>query len=70
MGEMLGSDLCSCDDDVSEDVVAEESPLQRCLLAAKILLGRAAADNIFADNEWQPHYPKLKVDDGLRGRFI
>lgn len=55
MGEMLGSDLCSCDDEVSEDVVADESPLQRCLLAAKILLGRAAADNIFADNEWQPH---------------
>jgi hypothetical protein len=52
MGEMLGSESFSGDDDVSEeDVVAEESPLQRCLLAVKILLGRAAADNIFADNE-------------------
>jgi len=48
----LGSESFSGDDDVSEeDVVAEESPLQRCLLAVKILLGRAAADNIFADNE-------------------
>lgn len=55
MGEMLGSDSCSDNDEVSEDEVAEEeSPLQRCLLAAKILLGRrAAADNIFVDNEWQ-----------------
>ena len=67
MGEMLGSDSCSGDDEVSEDAVADESPLQRCLLAAKILLGRAAADNIFADNEWQPHAPqssKLKVQSG------
>lgn len=68
MGEMLGSDSCPCDDDVSEDVVAEESPLQRCLLAAKILLGRAAADNIFADNEWQRSLTAVIIRGGVRGR--
>lgn len=65
MGEMFGSDSCSDDDEVSEeDVVAEESPLQKCLLAAEILLGRAAADNIFADNEWQVAGLSLREAEG------
>lgn len=60
---MLGSESCSGNDDVSEDdEVAEESPLQRCLLAAKILLGRAAADNIFADKNGSLITSKLELE--------